>query len=83
MAARCCPTGSAENSSEAVLIDDIHRKWTLRGTKESLHGRRLQETVDARLMGCGINRTNYETTQNVGQSPMDVKQLNMLGSYPT
>ncbi len=28
-----------------------------RGTKESLHGPELQETVNARLMGCGINRT--------------------------
>ncbi len=49
--------GRAENSSEAVLIDDTHHQWTLRGTKKSLHARELQATIGARLRGhAGISR---------------------------
>ena len=41
----------------------MRHQTTLRGTKKCLHGRWLQETVNARLMGRGNNRTYFDTAR--------------------
>ena len=45
------------NGTSAMLFVEAPSKTTPRGTKQSLHGRELQETVGAGLMGCGSIRT--------------------------